>query len=813
MNDNIRHIALCFCLGLFTAISPSLAYGRPLDLLPSWPVTNLGAPIPDDLISEWGGQGKKTAEGQVRMGHRCPEIKGQFHSFPSKAPANPKEGDKRDSLDPDDLCDDGDQTTYNGMLCASGVEAGCRAVAEAQDATGRWFRSPHRRWVWTARCNDKNLDKDIYRSRCANGFSPDMNLGVLLYTLKTHDIARYQKWLKWLDDFSTTTKLCKKVRDHIDFDDCTKVEWPRVCPEDLAYSENPGIAVDGRYGGQCVLRPPDALDFAAVNDALGIAPPSRMSNWEVKSRALLRSAKETASAIVPIASDIDAPPLLFMSLIERDNFPLHLDAVRVLIRMMTLNPSLRLNKLPELPDVNDALPGALDAAASDATDPASINIAADIIAKRDPSNPFFRLLAEGPTPDVRALIIERCPAIGDKTDAGHWIWEKDPGEEFGKKQHSMGWDCVFVGALYNKMRVKKQIVDELLDRFLKYVDPLDSSLKRASEALQVAEAANALQQQSLDEAERGLSAATDFVNKGYAQQRQAAVDAAKAATDKLKQLTDQLTKFEEELKEKTKLHDEALKLPDKVEKRVTKRVKEGCKVVKDAPGRIAGEKCNEVTKTMIELAENEDKISQLKNLSNATALVEKNIADLKSQAIASAHANLNSATQLIVDLDKRLQSTREELEKGTFQGAVSIARQELPLKAKALSEARKIAAEARRADARVRGFLAVWKNDRASVEAMAAPAAIAPADEQAKVTKSEAKPIESGPLEKQLRTSKNSKHSRSSEAKRTEGLKKQAVRRHSKHSRSIVGSASAAWQQFENDLYHLSVTVRKRLSK
>jgi hypothetical protein len=190
--------------------------------------------------------------------------------------------------------------------------------------------------------------------------------------------------------------------------------------------------------------------------------------------------------------------------------------------------------------------------------------------------------------------------------------------------------------------------------------------------------------------------------------------------------------------------------------------------------------------------------------------LKKIIADLKSQTIASAQANLNSATQLIVDLDKRLQSTREEFEKGTLQGAVSIARRELPLKAKALSETRKIAAEARRADARVRGFLAVWKNDRASVEAMAAPAEIAPADEQAQVTKSAAKPIESGPPEKQLRMSENSKHSRSSEAKRTEGLKKQAVRRHSKHRKSIVGSASAAWQQFENDLYHLSVTVRKR---
>jgi hypothetical protein len=226
----------------------------------------------------------------------------------------------------------------------------------------------------------------------------------------------------------------------------------------------------------------DALDFAAVNNATAIAAPSRLSNWEAQSRILMRSAKNLAGAIVPITLGIETSPLVLMSSFDADHYPLHLDAVRVLIRMMILNPILELDNLPSLPepDVCDiAWPGVQDAATSDGTDPVSIKIAANIIAERDATNPFYRLLADGPTPEVRSLIVDgRCPAADGTPDNGHWIWEKHPGEEYGKKQHSMGWDCVFVASLYNKMRVKKSIVDELFGKFVRYVDPIDCALKR-----------------------------------------------------------------------------------------------------------------------------------------------------------------------------------------------------------------------------------------------------------------------------------------------------------------------------------------------
>ena len=117
------------------------------------------------------------------MADKCPAIAGQFSEFPSKGnkdPNDPQIKKDLDAFDPDDICNDGDQTTYNGLLCASGEDAGCRAVAQAQDSQGHWFRSPHRRWKWEHRCFDKTpghqLSARKFNDECAYGFSPDMNL-------------------------------------------------------------------------------------------------------------------------------------------------------------------------------------------------------------------------------------------------------------------------------------------------------------------------------------------------------------------------------------------------------------------------------------------------------------------------------------------------------------------------------------------------------------------------------------------------------------------------------------------------------------
>ncbi len=94
-------------------------------------------------------------------------------------------------------CNDGDMTLFSGLLCAAGVIAadgtliGCRSVADAQDADGRWYRSPRRKL-------DPSIDAQEHAANIAS-FSPDMALGVETYLVATSDVARGQSWLSWLD--------------------------------------------------------------------------------------------------------------------------------------------------------------------------------------------------------------------------------------------------------------------------------------------------------------------------------------------------------------------------------------------------------------------------------------------------------------------------------------------------------------------------------------------------------------------------------------------------------------------------------------
>jgi len=160
--------------------------------------------------------------------------------------------------------------------------------------------------------------------------------------------------------------------------------------------------------------------------------------------------------------------------------------------------------VPNLPGPSD-IPGLLDVVASDATDPVTINIAAKRIVERNPHNPFFRVLADGPTAEVRSLIIERYPDGSTKPDNGHWIWEKGSADPTGTKEHSMGWDCAFVGALYNKMRVPRDFRDQPLDLFGKYMDPIEGSTKQAFEGLRTLELGLETKQKALDAANQALN--------------------------------------------------------------------------------------------------------------------------------------------------------------------------------------------------------------------------------------------------------------------------------------------------------------------
>ena len=81
-------------------------------------------------------------------------------------------------------CDDGDSTLFSGLLCLSGIDAGCDTVKASQDSSGRFWRSPRR--------IGDNLGKP-------NSFSRDMALGVLAYLIKTKDTDSANAWIRWID--------------------------------------------------------------------------------------------------------------------------------------------------------------------------------------------------------------------------------------------------------------------------------------------------------------------------------------------------------------------------------------------------------------------------------------------------------------------------------------------------------------------------------------------------------------------------------------------------------------------------------------
>lgn len=543
-----------------------------------------------------------------------------------------------------------------------------------------------------------------------------MNLGVLLYALRTRDRSRYEQWLAWLDANTATTVLCKERDGKIDFSDCIKVEWPRVCPEDLGYDKDPGaFSIDGRFGGKCALRPPDALDFAAVNTALGVAPPSRMSNWEANSRVLMGLGAEFASALVPGFRELDPPPLLLLSTADPKNFPLHLDGVRILIRMMIRNPELKLNNLPDFPRPEDISPGVLNQLASDGTGPGSIHLAARTIADRYPQNPFFRLLADGPNPETRSLILQRCPSPpGDErlqsdslAEVGnHWLWEKFPeevGGKFGAPEFSMGWDCVFVASLYNKMRVRKDIADELLDLFLQYADPLNSALGQAEQAAQLAQAGFDLKKKAFEEAQRALSDAHRFVDTEYANLRNAAANAVQDAIDELARLDAR----EQEIRSKiSDARNRALTLPDEIEEKLFETV------------------CPDWVPPGVDMVcDLVEKVRKVKNqakqdILNRVVDLEAQLDDLRGRVRGAARNGLSEANRALADLDIKFQSLSTAIASGALDASLEVAILELELQTKTLGEARKALTEVRRAHARVQGLLAIWRDDSAALQAV-----------------------------------------------------------------------------------------------
>ena len=267
----------------------------------------------------------------------------------------------------------------------------------------------------------------------------------------------------------------------------------------------------------------------------------------------------------------------------------------------------------------------------------------------------------------------------------------------------MGWDCVAVGSLYNKMRVKKDLAKELLDLFLKYADVTATSLKAASHILDLEEAKNADLRRSVDVAERSLKDAKEFVDRGYSAAREGALKNISKFNDQVSRLN---TQIDESEKAAAQLAAKLLDLPDQITREVTSSV---CDFA--PPGATA--LCHDLVDTIV--VENPAKVAAKRALSDA----QNQTTQLRDTALKDAQQKLEKSTAQLADLDEKVLRVKGAIEDGTLETTAAAARDALAAAAVVLADAKKKVSDARRIDRLVNQTIAVW-NDGAKPSAVLA---------------------------------------------------------------------------------------------
>lgn len=293
--------------------------------------------------------------------------------FPSKVDAN-------------GVCDDRDSVIFNGLLCASGEDAGCVAVANSQDTAatlpkrGAWWRSPR-----IALEDQKCTAPD---GKC-DSFSHDQGLGVLLtvVTKRTDPkyVTRLSDWMTWID----ANRPCIVGNEPL----CVRF-WPRVCRDD---TEPPNWPFKG-----CSMRPGDFAMMQTVLPRLGlnmIPDPNPLED-------VLSKFNGWGPMFV-----------VFGAGLNDIGYPMHLAAAGILI----LTPLVKNND-----------------------EQADLDFAASLLHRRQPKNAFYSYLAGAPREDTAKLVLESCPktAADIPKDRTQWIWERADGSN--AKLSTMLWDCVFM---------------------------------------------------------------------------------------------------------------------------------------------------------------------------------------------------------------------------------------------------------------------------------------------------------------------------------------------------------------------------------
>jgi hypothetical protein len=168
-------------LTVLFVLAPMLATAR-VNLPANHPVTTTAANI--------GELGKRISNWKARPHLYC-DNNGKH--FPSKMKSPPSW-----------VCDDGDMTLFNGLLCLSGEDDGCKAVRDSQDrdGDGSWWRSPLKmHHPDTSSPSNPNHQ---------TSFNSDQSLGVYAYLTQTGDRVAFEKRLDRIKNNGFCTHVTTK---------------------------------------------------------------------------------------------------------------------------------------------------------------------------------------------------------------------------------------------------------------------------------------------------------------------------------------------------------------------------------------------------------------------------------------------------------------------------------------------------------------------------------------------------------------------------------------------------------------------------
>lgn len=262
-----------------------------------------------------------------------------------------------------DKCDDGDMTLFNGLMCASGIEEGCKGVQQAQGSDGRWWRSP------------RLVNREGEGAKVS--FSRDMAAGVMLYLISTRDKEAATKWLRWIKG----NRACMLDNPTGVGGDCLRRALVyRYCRD------------DGR-DQRCAMVPGSWELLTAVWNKLGLP-----LDKEMKGRTTGDLTLEALSALFESEGGSD----------------LHLQGVTALLYQIINRSRTSTKQLTRI-----------------------------LIAKQ-PDNPFYMYLHNGPTNKVARRLLDVCKTQEPETKH-QWSWQRNTSEKAWEQ--NMGWDCMFMANL------------------------------------------------------------------------------------------------------------------------------------------------------------------------------------------------------------------------------------------------------------------------------------------------------------------------------------------------------------------------------